>query len=165
MSLIHQKLYQSDNLATINLKWYTQELIAYMRDCFDIDSRIRFLIEAEELLLDVAQAVPVGLILNEAVTNSIKYAFTDGRLGTISVNIDQTDDGFCFIAIKDNGIGLPEDFDIEGLNSLGFNLMRGVAEQLEGLFEITSENGLLINVSFPVKRQFTNIATVEVKAA
>lgn len=165
MSLIHQKLYQSENLATINMKWYVQELIAYMRDCFDIDSKIRFVIEAEDLSLDVAQAVPVGLILNEAVTNSIKYAFTDGRFGTISIHLQQDAQGNCAITLKDNGRGLPENFDIAELNSLGLNLMMGLAEQLEGRFNTINNNGLTIAISFPIKRNFNSEETPSIQAA
>lgn len=75
MSLIHQKLYQSDNLAEIDMKWYIKELVDYMIECFGTDNKIQFTLETEAIKLDVAQAVPLGLILNEAISNVIKYAF------------------------------------------------------------------------------------------
>jgi two-component sensor histidine kinase len=153
MSLIHQKLYQSDSLATIDMKWYIRELVSYMRECFDIDKIVRFLIEADELSLDVAQAVPVGLILNEAVTNSIKYAFPDNRSGTISIILQHEDDTHYTLIIADNGVGLPDDFDEDQLNSLGMNLMKGLSEQLGGTFEMNNKNGLNIQITFSVNSE------------
>lgn len=155
MSLIHQKLYQSDSLATIDMKWYIRELISYMRECFDIDKNVRFLIEADDLNLDVAQAVPVGLILNEAVTNSIKYAFPNNRIGTISIILQYANEGDCTLIIADNGIGLPEGFDEDSLNSLGMNLMKGLTEQLNGTLKMQNNKGLSIRISFPVNNEMT----------
>ncbi|PWK79827.1 two-component sensor histidine kinase [Mucilaginibacter oryzae] len=150
MSLIHQKLYQSDSLATIDMKWYVHELVSYMRECFDIDKNIRFLIETDEVNLDVAQAVPLGLILNEAVTNAIKYAFPDKRFGTVSIILQRDTAHNCTLMIADNGIGLPEGFDEGSLNSLGMNLMKGLSEQLGGTFTLTSDKGLHIHIAFPL---------------
>jgi two-component sensor histidine kinase len=151
MSLIHQKLYQSDNLATIDMKWYISELVAYLRECFDIDRKMRFVIEAVDLNLDVAQAVPLGLILNEAVTNAIKYAFPDGKFGTISIILqhDQAN-STCSLIMADNGMGLPPGFDEDSLNSLGMNLMKGLTDQLNGSFNMVNNNGLSIHITFPV---------------
>ncbi|MEO3404717.1 histidine kinase dimerization/phosphoacceptor domain -containing protein [Mucilaginibacter sp. CAU 1740] len=153
MSLIHQKLYQSDSLATIDMKWYIHELVSYMRECFDIDKNVRFLIEADEVNLDVAQAVPLGLILNEAVTNSIKYAFPNNRLGMVSIMLQRDDERNCTLMIADNGIGLPEDFDEDSLNSLGMSLMKGLSEQLGGTFTLQSDKGLHIQIAFPVNTE------------
>jgi two-component sensor histidine kinase len=148
MSLIHQKLYQSDSLATIDMKWYIRELVTYMRECFDIDRNIRFVIEADDVNLDVAQAVPLGLILNEAVTNAIKYAFPDNRFGTVNISLQLDEQNNCSLTIADNGIGLPNDFDEDNLNSLGINLMKGLSGQLGGGFFIKSDKGLQLQTSF-----------------
>lgn len=150
MSLIHQKLYQTDSMATIDISWYIRELITYMRDSFDIDHKISFFIEADNLSLDVAQAVPVGLILNEAVTNAIKYAFPGTRSGTISIILEHLEQKECTLIIADNGVGLLEDFNEDLLNSLGINLMKGLSEQLGGTFTMHSANGLKIQIVFPV---------------
>ena len=85
MSLIHQKLYQSDNLANIDMSWYIYELISYMRECFDTDNKINFVLDTEKVYLDVAQAVPLGLIINEAISNAIKYAFPADRKGAVKI--------------------------------------------------------------------------------
>ena len=90
------------------------------------------------------------MILNEAVTNSIKYAFTGGRFGTISILLEHQDDENCKLTIADNGKGLPADFDEDTLNSLGMNLMKGLSEQLDGKFIMQNNNGLTIEITFAV---------------
>ena len=87
MSLIHQKLYQSDNLACIDMHWYIQELVGYMRESFDTDKKIQFLLDTDKIELDVVQAVPLGLILNEAISNAIKYAFPVNGQGKIEITL------------------------------------------------------------------------------
>jgi two-component sensor histidine kinase len=103
---------------------------------------MRFLIDSDDLDLDVAQAVPLGLILNVAVTNAIKYAFLGGKFGTISIILQQDNaNGKCSLTMADNGVGLPSDFDEDSLNSLGMNLMKGLTEQLNGSFKLLNDNG------------------------
>jgi two-component sensor histidine kinase len=85
ISLIYQKLYQSENLARVDIRSYIAELVTYLRESFDTDPRIRFELDIVPLDLEVTRAVPLGLILNEAITNAIKYAFPDERTGKISI--------------------------------------------------------------------------------
>lgn len=150
MSLIHQKLYQTDNLSSINIAWYIQELASYLKDSFDNDNKIRFDLNTQSVELDVAQAVPLGLILNEAISNAIKYAFPQQK-GVIRIIFKETEENRFLLQITDNGIGLPEGFEPAELDSLGMNLMRGLAEQLDGTFEITTNNGVTITITF-IKR-------------
>lgn len=148
MSLIHQKLYQSDNLATIDMSWYIYELINYIKECYSSEKNISFVMDVDKIFLDVAQAVPLGLILNEAVNNTIKYAFPDSRRGEVQVSFKKSENGEYKLMISDNGIGLPDDFNIDETESLGMNLMRGLTDQLEGNFTLESRNGLKITVNF-----------------
>ncbi len=106
MSLIHQKLYNSENISTINMPNYIKELVEYLKESFSLGQRIRFEIKVDPLELDVAQAVPLGLILNEAITNSIKYAFPNDRTGMIYVTLEATTDNSYLLIISDNGIGI-----------------------------------------------------------
>lgn len=150
MSLIHQKLYQTENLSSINMSWYIKELAEYLKDSFDHEGRIKFKLSLAPIDLDVAQAVPLGLILNEAISNAIKYAFPD-RKGVINIVLEEKENNY-FLRISDNGIGLPDNFESAETNSLGMNLMMGLAEQLDGTFKIQSDNGVIITINF-IKRE------------
>jgi two-component sensor histidine kinase len=104
--------------------------------------RIGFLLDIDPLELDVAQAVPLGLILNEAITNSVKYAFPENEKGKITINLKASKNGACRLTIADNGVGLPEDFDLLTVESLGMSLMQGLSEQLDGNFELQNDSGV-----------------------
>ncbi|WP_232282956.1 histidine kinase dimerization/phosphoacceptor domain -containing protein [Pedobacter sp. BAL39] len=148
MSLIHQKLYQSDNLAEIDMAWYIRKLVEYMIECFGLEQKIKFDLTTDYIQLDVAQAVPLGLILNEAISNAIKYAFPTGRTGTIRVSFVLGHDDTCVLTISDNGIGLPEDFVAEDTESLGMSLMTGLTSQLNGKISMWNDDGLTMEISF-----------------
>ena len=148
MSLIHQKLYQSDNLAEIDMKWYIKELVEYMIECFGTEKKIQFTLDTEAIKLDVAQAVPLGLILNEAISNTIKYAFPNGKKGNVRINFKTVEEGTCMLSIADDGIGLPANFDADDSESLGMSLMTGLTDQLNGKIEMWNDNGLILQVSF-----------------
>jgi two-component sensor histidine kinase len=90
MSLIHQKLYNTENVSSIDMSLYIHELVSYLADSFNIGQRIRFEFAIEPLEMDVGQAVPLGLILNEAITNAIKYAFPNDRSGVVSISLSNT---------------------------------------------------------------------------
>lgn len=149
MSLIHQKLYQTDNLATIDMGWYIRELIAYMKESFPTATTISFTPEISSLELDVAQAVPLGLILNEAVSNAIKYAFKGRSEGRIGISLENSGDQQWRLCIFDNGTGLPATFDLEATTSLGMNLMRGLSDQLDATFAVESKEGTIVTIVFP----------------
>jgi two-component sensor histidine kinase len=163
MSLIHQKLYGSDNLSSINMSVYVRELVTYLSDSFDTGQRIRFECNIEPLEIDVSQAVPLGLILNEAITNSIKYAFPDGRSGVVSISLSATTPGHYLLRISDDGIGMPSQGNNRKSGSLGMSLMQGLSEDLNGNFTIENDRGTTINISFAddrkVKRPHTLTAS------
>jgi len=148
MSLIHQKLYQSDNLAEIDMKWYIKALVDYMIECFGTDKKIQFTLETEAIKLDVAQAVPLGLILNEAISNVIKYAFPYDKKGKVHISFLFIGEEICELKIADTGIGLPVGFDPENTESLGMSLMTGLTEQLNGEINMWNDDGLVLDVIF-----------------
>jgi two-component sensor histidine kinase len=148
MSLIHQKLYNSENLSTIDIPLYIREMISYLADSFNTGQRIRFEFDVEPIELDVSQAVPLGLILNEAITNSIKYAFPDDTNGVISISLSTTSPNHYLLRISDNGIGMPSHVDKKKPGSLGMSLMAGLSEDLDGNFSIENNNGTTIKISF-----------------
>ena len=148
MSLIHQKLYNSENLSTINMRVYIRELVLYLKDSFDAGKRIRFDLNIEPLELDVSQAVPLGLILNEAITNSIKYAFPGNMEGVITISLSNTNLDNYLLTISDNGIGMPVHVKDKKPGSLGMSLMKGLSEDIDGTFSIENNNGTIIKISF-----------------
>lgn len=148
ISIVHQKLYQADDMATINLGIYIEELAYSIRDSFKAQQVVRFDFDIASIRLTTADTVPLGLILNEAITNSVKYAFTDWEQGVVAISMFETKEGQYQLNIQDNGIGLPVDFDINKCSSLGINLMMGLSEQLSGKFSIHSNNGTLITIVF-----------------
>jgi len=158
MSLIHQKLYQSDNLANIDMSWYVYELINYMKECFDTDRNINFVLDVEKTYLDVAQAVPLGLIINEAINNTIKYAFPEDQKGEVCIVLKNIGESNYELKIADNGVGLPSDFEDTERDSLGMNLMMGLTDQIDGTFEMKNENGLKIKITFKRNTEFEGTA-------
>ena len=103
-----------------------------------------------EIKLDVSQAIPVGIILNEAVTNALKYAFPDNRTGRIMIAIKQFEQQIV-MQISDDGVGLPDEFDLSKNNSLGITLIKGLTSQLKGTFSMNDSGGVTIIVKFPVE--------------
>jgi two-component sensor histidine kinase len=148
MSLIHQKLYQSNNLATIDMQWYIHELVKYMCESFSAEKKIQFTSAITPIQMDVVQAVPLGLILNEAISNCIKYAFPGSKRGEVHISLQNSGNDIYQLQISDNGIGLPESFDPENSYSLGMSLMRGLSGQLQGNFSINSHHGVTIIITF-----------------
>lgn len=148
ISLIHQKLYQSENMALIDMPTYIRELIAYLKDNFESVQRIYFDLQIAPVQLDVSQAVPVGLILNEALTNAIKYAFGKNGQGAIIVSLLRALDSQLILSVSDNGQGFPPGFDVFTQGSMGTRLMETLAEQLEGTISIREDEGVSVIVSF-----------------
>ncbi|HEY5824046.1 MAG TPA: sensor histidine kinase, partial [Cyclobacteriaceae bacterium] len=122
------------------------ELVNYLCDGFNTAQRIRFQVEVETISLDVGIAIPLGLILNEAITNSIKYAFPENS-GVITISLVESDDRL-ILTIADDGIGLPPDFDSLKPNSLGMRLMQGLSKEIDASFKIKSKSGTIISIVF-----------------
>jgi two-component sensor histidine kinase len=148
MSLIHQKLYNTENVSSIDMSSYIRELATYLGDSFNTSQRIRFEYDIDSLKMDVSQAIPLGLILNEAITNSVKYAFPGNRDGIINISLSNTTPNHYLLIISDNGIGIPAHFTVKKPGSLGMSLMAGLSEDLDGNFSIENKYGTTIKISF-----------------
>ena len=146
MSLIHQKLYNSENLSSIDMSVYLEEFLSYLKESFDA-GQIEFMAKVEPIQLNLQQAIPVALIINEAVTNSIKYAFKETTDPKITVSMYESE-GLVHLIIADNGKGLPDNMDAGHSNSLGMQLIRLFSEQLEGDLYFMNNNGLEIILNF-----------------
>jgi two-component system, sensor histidine kinase PdtaS len=151
MSLIHQKLYLSEGqLTQIELSAYMRELVAYLKDAFDTGNRIKFSLDLSEVWLDVSQAVPIGLITNEVVTNSMKHAFSGEPDAAIHVRMGTRARGVFFLEVSDNGRGLPPDLDLARAGSLGLRLIRGLADSLNGSLRVSGEHGTSIGLEMTI---------------
>ena len=137
MALIHQKLYQNDDLSVIEMQGYIESLINSIQSVFRKGGHnINITIDAEGVELDIDRAIPIGLILNELVSNSFKYAFPDDAPdGKIYIHIQKNGDGG-FFEYTDNGVGLPEDSDNRESTSMGIRLIKRLVNQLQSTLNI-----------------------------
>jgi len=148
MALIHEKLYQTGDLTRINLSEYANELIGDLFRSYSVNTHLmKYQIESKNILLDINTAIPCGLIINELVTNSIKHAFPDNRSGEIKIDI-QCQDGNCILKIADNGIGFPDDLDINDVKTLGLQLVTSLTKQLDGTIKLDREGGTCFTIKF-----------------
>ena len=138
MALVHQQLYQSNNLSEIVLSSYVKQLIGNLSRAYSITSQIEYSLEIADFELDLDTAVPCGLIINEIVTNAIKYAFPATQRGEISIHAHANSENNLALTIGDNGIGLKPDYDPETSKSLGLRLVKSLTEQLQGKLDIIS---------------------------
>ena len=152
MSMIHQKLYQGTNLSTIEMKDYFHNLGMYVLDSFGMEDRVSFICDMEALELDVDTAIPLGLIVNELLTNALKYAFPNNNTGEMRLALEQKNHEFLYLEVSDNGIGqrMHEKTDGTGFGSQLINLL---CQQLQGKMHYSTENGT--SVSFEFKAQNT----------
>ena len=150
MSLVHSKLYQSKDLSSINIKNYVEELTHSLFRAYHINpNNISLNLLADDIQITIDTAIPCGLVINEIITNSLKYAFPDGRDGEIKIDIHSTDEGGIELKIADNGIGIPKDLDIKNLKSLGLRIIFDlIGYQLKGQVDLNTENGVEYLVRF-----------------
>ena len=158
MSLIHQKLYQPErNVTDIDMPVYLRELVSYLKESFETGSRIHFNLDFEPVHLNITLAVPLGLILNEAITNAVKYAFTPKEKGEITISIKKTGHNrYCF-NVHDNGRGLPPGFDSDKVNSLGMRLMKGLSADIAADFQISNHHGTRVAIEFVSERSLEHL--------
>ena len=150
IALMHQKLYQSTSMHLVAMKDYIGELVLHLLEGLNVrNDKVRFELELENISLDISQAVPIGLIVNEAVTNALKYAFP-GAEGVVTINFSEDEDR-CILYISDNGVGLPKDLDVRKSRTMGLKLIEGLCLQLEAEYYIESMRGVHITISFPIE--------------
>ncbi|WP_073119839.1 histidine kinase dimerization/phosphoacceptor domain -containing protein [Reichenbachiella agariperforans] len=146
MALIHQKLYENDDLKSIPFGEYLQELVGEIRASFGMKN-VQLNIKADNVFFDVDTAVPLGLIVNEIATNAFKYAFDEKGTGSFSIFLSK-ENGTYILNIKDDGKGLPSEIDIRKTKSLGLRLVRMLSQQLEGEFNFETHNGTSFKLEF-----------------
>ena len=162
MALIHEELYKGGGFETLNFSPYIKELTENLYQTYSVGkNNISLKLDLEEnTYLDMDIAVPLGIIVNEFVSNSLKHAFPTGNEGEIRIELHRekneeciTNDEDCttfVLTVSDNGIGIPDDFEIEELDSLGMQLVNTLVDQLDGELEIKRDNGTEFTVRFTV---------------
>ncbi len=148
MALIHEKLYQSEDMANIDSAEYIKTLVHELIRSYRVDpDRVRIKIEVEDVSLGVETAIPCGLIINELLSNSLKYAFPDNK-GEITVGL-QSVDGITELTVSDNGVGIPDNIDLKNVETLGLRLVTILAEgQLHGNIDLIRKKGTEVRITF-----------------
>ncbi|QHS59245.1 sensor histidine kinase [Chitinophaga agri] len=152
MSLIHQKLYHDENVSSVSMNTYLPELIQYLRQSYNVKNDVSFQVQVDAVALDVSQAIPLGLIVNEAVTNAIKYAFPQPGAGHAISILFAANGDHAQLRIADNGIGIKPEKLREKIRGLGLKLIRGLAKDMDAAPEISGEHGTAITISFAITR-------------
>jgi two-component system, sensor histidine kinase PdtaS len=147
MLLLHQKIYQAEKTDTIEMSGYLDDIIHHLRESFDSPEFIRWRLDIQPLKVGLRKAVPIALILNESVTNSLKHAFPAGRHGLIAIRF-RHEKGKVSLSISDNGVGLSRSPEEMASESVGIVLMKGLSEELQGNIQISSDNGTTVSVQF-----------------
>jgi two-component sensor histidine kinase len=155
MSLIHSNLYQSEHINNVNIETYLKELVAYLSEMFAGQSKnIEIEVDAHEIEFDIDTAIPLGLIVNELVSNAYKYAFDNQQQGKVQIKVKALNKTDYELNVKDNGKGLPDNFDPAKSKSLGLKLVKILSKQLRGKFKSSSSNGAIFVVTFKHLRTF-----------
>lgn len=149
MSLVHTKLYTSSDFAKIDLSSYIPDLAERIAEEYDDKSRIRLVLDLEPAEVAIDTAIPCGLILNELITNSYMHAFPDGRFGQVRVGLKSFLDGEIEMDVQDDGIGLPDGFDLRRSGKAGLRTVLGLGEsQLYGRVDFGGGSGVSCSVTF-----------------
>jgi len=149
MALIHKNLYQEENLVGVNAAEYIDKLTDSLMASYQIsENKVNIKKDIDPIQLDVDVVIPLGLILNELITNSLKYAFEEKEKGAIQMSLKKEEQGLR-LKLSDNGKGLPDNFNFEQLSSLGFRLIKAFAQKLEASLNITSKKGTQVELFIP----------------
>jgi two-component system CheB/CheR fusion protein len=147
MSLVHQKLYASEDFSSIDVRMYIQSLLEDLARMYDTEGRIAFDVQAKGSI-SIDTAIPCGLILTELVSNAFKYAFSAAQRGRIRVTLQPEAQNRWLLVVQDNGIGLPSEIDIAHTNSVGLTLVHDLVIQLEGDVQVNRSRGTTFTIRF-----------------
>ncbi len=147
MAMIHEMLYQSKDLGSIDLSSYIRNLVSNLSGSYGVIN-VQSIIDVEEIYLNMETSIPLGLIISELVSNSLKYAFPENRQGKLTISLLKLEDQYELI-IKDDGIGFPEDVDFRNNeSSLGLRLVNSLVTQLDGNIELDRSEGTEFTITF-----------------
>lgn len=149
MALVHEKLYQSEDFAHIDVKDYIETLALYIKTTFAGTVEIRSNIEIEDINIDIDTLIPCGLIINELLTNAFKHAFDGHDNPAISISLKKADDDKVILIIADKGKGFPDGFDLSKSMGLGLKLVNILVNQIRGTLDVKSSQGVTFTITFP----------------
>lgn len=151
IALVHETLYQSGELARVNLGDYLKTLTGYLMESWiGVSGRVRLSVDAAQLVVPVDVTIPCGLIVNEVVTNALKHAFPGERAGVVRISLRHGEPGQMILAIADDGVGMPENVDVTRAAGLGLQLVTTLARQLRGSIVVRREHGTEVEITLAV---------------
>ncbi len=149
MALIHERLYRSESLAGVEFDEYLHSIVDQLVYSYGKRS-VRSVVDARGIILEIDKAIPCGLIVNELVSNALKHGFPGERAGMIRVSIVREGEGRLVLTVNDDGVGIPPGWDPHQANTLGLTIIKGLTEQLDGTFEMTTTGGVCFTIRFPL---------------
>lgn len=151
MSLVHNQLYDSDNLTDVDFYEYVETLVGEIVDNDGESPEIAVILDIESIRLEIDEAIPCGLLVNELLLNSIQHAFPDGSKGNIRIEMRTLQKDSLELTYRDDGVGIPEDIETTNPESLGLLLIKGLVSQLEGTYQFRRDGGTVFRFTFPYK--------------
>lgn len=150
MALIHEKLYHSEDLASVNFCDYLNDLVTNLRYSYQVNlDSLLLTLKIEQIELDIDTAIPCGLIVNELVSNALKYAFSPSDPGELRIELYAVGDREYTLIVSDTGVGFPPELDFRQTKSLGLQLVNSLVKQLEGSIELNRDKGTEFKIWFP----------------
>lgn len=148
MALVHDRMYSDGNASAVDMDGYVDDLVKEISNSFNLTHKVKFVVSVEKLTIDVSVAIPLGLIINELITNAMKHAFKQTQEPIIFIQIVREDGNLLHVTIRDNGDGLQE---IKlGKDRMGMVLIEALTEQLGGTHAFSEDNGVKFDLTFPV---------------
>jgi|GEM_PF-4405611 len=158
MALVHELLYQTQDLARIDMAQYTERLISVLQSSYSAKTNhIAISSKISNISLNIDSAIPCGLIINELVTNALKHAFDQRRRGHIQITLELSGDKTMTLAVSDDGKGAPNDVLAEAPSTLGLSLVQALVEQLKGRMHINTQRGTTVSVTFPANTDTVHV--------
>jgi two-component sensor histidine kinase len=146
MALVHERLYQTKDFSSIDLGAYADYLARSLYNFYEVHtSQVRLTVSIKEIAVNLDTAIPLGLIINEIISNSLRHAFPSGRIGEIVIDA-RKDKNIITLIVRDDGIGMPQDFDWRNAKSLGLRLIISLVEQLQGTIELDRSAGTMFTI-------------------
>jgi len=152
MALVHEMLYRSKDLEKISIPDYLRSLASMVTGTYNRRD-IQVSVEADEAVMDIESAIPLGLIINEILSNAFKHAFPGDKAGNVWIRLENHRDGNFYLTIRDDGIGLPDLFIYEKTRTMGLQIVQILEKQLEGKVTLENNHGTLFTISYPIRQE------------